>query len=78
VRTDPGMCRLVDRTNTNAAIAPPPLEVMSTAIAKNLMAEMKPLSMLTAFDQALTNATRAQPGCSEFFDTLLQAEADYR
>jgi len=51
---------------------------MSTAIAKNLMAEMKLLGMLAAFDQALTNATRDQTGCSEFVDTLLQAETDYR
>jgi len=51
---------------------------MSTAIAKNLMAEMKLLGMLASFDQALTNATRDQPGCSEFLDTLLRAEIDYR
>ena len=51
---------------------------MSTAIAKNLMAEMKLLGMLAAFDQALTNATRDQTGCAEFVDTLLQAETDYR
>jgi len=51
---------------------------MSTAVAKNLMAEMKLLGMLAAFDQALTNATRDQTGCSEFVDTLLQAETDYR
>ena len=51
---------------------------MSTAIAKNLMAEMKLLGMFTAFEQALTNATRDQSGYTEFLDTLLQAEADYR
>ena len=42
------------------------------------MAEMKLLGMLAAFDQALTNATRDQTGYSEFVDTLLHAETDYR
>jgi DNA replication protein DnaC len=51
---------------------------MSTAIAKNLMAEMKLLGMLSAFDQALTEATRDQSSYSELLDALLQAEADYR
>jgi len=51
---------------------------MSTAIAKNLMAEMKLLGMMSAFDQALTCATRDQTSYTEFLDTLLQAEADYR
>ena len=51
---------------------------MSTAIAKNLMADMKLLSMFTAFEQSLANATRDQTSYSEFLDTLLQAEADYR
>lgn len=51
---------------------------MSTAIAKNLMAEMKLLGMFAAYDQAVTNATRDQTGYSEFLDTLLQAEVDYR
>ena len=51
---------------------------MSIAIAKNLMAEMKLLGMLAAFDQTLANATRDQTGYSEFFDALMQAEADYR
>lgn len=52
--------------------------IMSTAIAKNLMAEMKLLGMFAAYDQAVTDATRDQTGYSEFLDTLLQAEADYR
>ena len=51
---------------------------MSTAIAKNLMAEMKLLGMFAAYDQAITDATRDQIGYSEFLDTLLQAETDYR
>jgi DNA replication protein DnaC len=51
---------------------------MSTAIARNLMADMKLLGMNDAFDQALRDATRDKIGYSEFLDTLLQAEADYR
>ena len=51
---------------------------MSTAIAKNLMAEMKLLGMLAAFDQSVTDATRDQTSYTEFLDTLLQAESDYR
>lgn len=51
---------------------------MSTAIAKNLMAEMKLLGMFAAYDRAVTDATRDQTGYSEFLDTLLQAETDYR
>jgi DNA replication protein DnaC len=51
---------------------------MSTAVAKNLMAEMKLLGMLDAFDGALTDATRDKTGYTEFLDVLLQAEADYR
>jgi len=51
---------------------------MSTAIAKNLMAEMKLLGMLAAFDTALSEATRDQTSFSELVDALLQAEADYR
>jgi DNA replication protein DnaC len=51
---------------------------MSTAIAKNLMAEMKLLGMLGAFEQLLSDATRDQSGYSELIDALLQAEADYR
>jgi hypothetical protein len=49
-----------------------------SAIAKNLMAEMKLLGMFAAYDQAVTDATRDQTGYSEFLDTLLQAECDYR
>ena len=49
---------------------------MSAAVAKNLMAEMKLLGMLAAFDQAVTDATRDQISYTEFLDALLQAEAD--
>jgi DNA replication protein DnaC len=51
---------------------------MSTAIAKNLMAEMKLLGMFGAFDETVAAATRDQTSYTEFLDTLLQAEADYR
>jgi hypothetical protein len=51
---------------------------MSTAAARNLMAEMKLLGMFAAFDQTVTNATRDQTSYTEFLDTLLQAEGDYR
>jgi DNA replication protein DnaC len=51
---------------------------MSTAIAKNLMAEMKLFGMFGAFDQAVASATQDQTSYTEFLDTLLQAEADYR
>ncbi len=51
---------------------------MSTAIAKNLMVEMKLLGMLAAFDKALSDATRDQISYSELLDALLQAESDYR
>jgi DNA replication protein DnaC len=51
---------------------------MSTAIAKNLMADMKLLGMFAAFEQGVADATRDQTSYSEFLDTLLQAEADYR
>jgi len=51
---------------------------MSTAVAKNLMAEMKLLGMLGAFDKILADATRDKTSYSEFLDALLQAECDYR
>ena len=51
---------------------------MSTAIARNLMAEMKLLGMLSAFDAALTEATESKASYTELCDTLLQAESDYR
>lgn len=51
---------------------------MSTAVAKNLMVEMKLLGMFAAFDQTLTSATRDQISYTAFLDTLLQAESDYR
>jgi DNA replication protein DnaC len=51
---------------------------MSTAVARNHMADMKLLGMLGAFDQAIAEATRDQSSYTELLDTLLQAEADYR
>src|SRR5690606_40283925 len=51
---------------------------MSTAIAKNHMAEMKLLGMTNAFDRCVHEATRDQIGYTQLLDTLLQAEADYR
>jgi DNA replication protein DnaC len=51
---------------------------MSTAIARNLMAEMKLLGMFESFDRLLTEATRDQWSCGAFFDAVLQAESDYR
>ena len=51
---------------------------MSTAIARNLMAEMKLIGMLDAFDKTVADATRDQLSYSSFLDALLQAEADYR
>ena len=51
---------------------------MSTAVARNLMAEMKLLGMLGTFDQAIAEATRDQSSYTDVIDVLLQAEADYR
>ena len=51
---------------------------MSTAIAKNLMAEMKLLGMMNAFDQCVHEAMRDQASYTQLLDALLQAEADYR
>jgi len=51
---------------------------MSTAVARNLMAEMKLLGMFESFDRLLTEATRDQWSCAAFFDAMLQAETDYR
>lgn len=51
---------------------------MSTAVARNLMAEMKLLGMLDAFENAVTDATRDQVSYTEFADVLLQAELDWR
>jgi DNA replication protein DnaC len=51
---------------------------MSTAIAKNHMAEMNMLGMLAVLDKTLADATRDKFSYSEFVDILLQAEADYR
>jgi len=51
---------------------------MSTAVARNLMAEMKLLGMSEAFDRLVSEATRDQWGCTDFFDAMLQAESDYR
>jgi DNA replication protein DnaC len=51
---------------------------MSTAIAKNLMAEMKLLGMFDAFDRIVTEATADQWSCTAFLDAMLQAEIDFR
>jgi DNA replication protein DnaC len=51
---------------------------MSTAVARNLMAEMKLLGMLGTFDKAIADATRDQTSYTELIDVLLQAEADHR
>jgi DNA replication protein DnaC len=51
---------------------------MSTAVARNLMADMKLLGMLGSFDKAIADATRDQSSYTELIDVLLQAEADYR
>lgn len=51
---------------------------MSTAVARNLMAEMKLLDMFESFDRLLTEATRDQWSCAAFFDAVPQAESDYR
>jgi len=51
---------------------------MSTAVAKNLMADMKLFGMLGAFEQSIADATRDQTSYTELLDSLLQAEADYR
>jgi DNA replication protein DnaC len=51
---------------------------MSTAVARNLMAEMKLLGMFEAFDRLVTDATRDQWSCTDFLDAMLQAECDYR
>ena len=51
---------------------------MSTAVARNLMAEMKLLGMITSFDRLVTEATREQWSCTDFLDAMLQAENDFR
>jgi DNA replication protein DnaC len=51
---------------------------MSTAVARNLMAEMKLIGMLDAFDRLVTEATREQWSCTDFLDAMLQAESDFR
>jgi DNA replication protein DnaC len=51
---------------------------MSTAVARNLMADMKLLGMLGTFDKAIAEATRDQSSYTDVIDVLLQAEADYR
>jgi DNA replication protein DnaC len=51
---------------------------MSIAVAHHLMAELKLLGMSAAFDKAAIDATQHQWSCAEFFDVLLQAEADVR
>ena len=51
---------------------------MSTAVARNLMAEMKLFGMLAALDRIVTDATRDEASYTEFLDALLQAELDER
>src|SRR6185312_4360379 len=51
---------------------------MSIAIARNLMAEMKLIGMIDAFDRLSTEATREQWSCTDFLDAMLQAESDFR
>ena len=51
---------------------------MSTAVARNLMAEMKLLGMIESFDRLVTEATREQWSCTDFLDAMLQAESDFR
>jgi len=51
---------------------------MSTAVARNLMAEMKLLGMIESFDRLVTEATREQWSCTDFLDAILQAENDFR
>ena len=51
---------------------------MSTAVARNLMADMKLIGMIDAFDRLVTEATREQWSCTDFLDAMLQAESDFR
>lgn len=51
---------------------------MSTAVVRNLMAEMKLFGMSTTLDKALTDAAQHKWGHTEFLDVVLQAEADFR
>jgi DNA replication protein DnaC len=51
---------------------------MSTAVARNLMAEMKLLGMFDAFDRIVNEATADQWSCTAFLDAMLQAEIDFR
>src|SRR5690606_36290820 len=52
--------------------------VMSIALVKNQLAEMKLLGMLGVLDNALAEATRDQLSGSELLNQLVQAEIDYR
>ncbi|MEY4763210.1 MAG: hypothetical protein RLZZ200_3067 [Pseudomonadota bacterium] len=51
---------------------------MSTAVARNLMAEMQLSGMLGAFERVLADATRDQIAYTEFLDAMLQAELEAR
>jgi DNA replication protein DnaC len=51
---------------------------MSTAMVHNLMNDMKLLGMSGAFDKAVKDATEEKWSYTEFLDSILQAEADYR
>lgn len=54
------------------------VEIMHTAVALNLMAEMELLGMFNAFDRLVTDATRDQWSRTDFLDAMLQAESDFR
>ena len=51
---------------------------MSTAVAKNLMADMKLFGMLGAFEQSIIDATRDQTSYTELLDSLLQRSEERR
>lgn len=51
---------------------------MSTAQVKNLMAQMKLAGMTASFEKTINDATQDKWSYSEFLDSLLQSELDYR
>jgi DNA replication protein DnaC len=51
---------------------------MSIATAKNLMTDLKLAGMIDAFDRHLAQATAEQTSYTDFFNLILQAEADHR
>ena len=48
---------------------------MSIAVARILMAEMKLLGMLDAFDRLVIEATREQWSCTDFLDAMLHGRS---